>query len=105
MTKPISLAQQIEEAEREIKLRESAFQSYGRAGNCALPSVLILCHPSGMTRLRDVVEGRREQWLQRAEWVCCAAFQDCLGAQFFKLLDRVRPDWEKREINLERLLA
>jgi hypothetical protein len=32
MTKPISLAQQIEEVEREIKLRESAFQSYGRAG-------------------------------------------------------------------------
>ena len=32
MPKPISLAQQIEEVEREIKLRESAFQSYGRAG-------------------------------------------------------------------------
>jgi len=30
MTKPISLAQQIEEVERELKLRESAFQSYGR---------------------------------------------------------------------------
>ena len=32
MTKPISLAQQIEEVEREIKLRESAFRSYGRIG-------------------------------------------------------------------------
>ena len=32
MPKPISLAQQIEEVEREIKLRESAFQSYGRTG-------------------------------------------------------------------------
>jgi hypothetical protein len=32
MSKPISLAQQIEEVEREIKLRESAFQSYGRTG-------------------------------------------------------------------------
>jgi hypothetical protein len=31
MPKPISLAQQIEEVEREIKLRESAFQSYGRS--------------------------------------------------------------------------
>ena len=30
--KPISLVQQIEEVEREIKLRESAFQSYGRTG-------------------------------------------------------------------------
>jgi hypothetical protein len=32
MTKPISLAQQIEEVEREIKLRESAVQGYGRTG-------------------------------------------------------------------------
>ena len=31
MPKPISLAQRIEEVGREIKLRESAFQSYGRA--------------------------------------------------------------------------
>jgi len=31
MLKPISLTQQIEEVEREIKLRESAFQSYGRS--------------------------------------------------------------------------
>jgi hypothetical protein len=29
---PISLAQQIEEVEREIKLRESAVRSYGRTG-------------------------------------------------------------------------
>jgi hypothetical protein len=29
MPKPISLAQQIEEVEREIKLRESAVQGYG----------------------------------------------------------------------------
>ena len=33
MTKPISLAQQIEEVEREIKLRESAYRSYGRTGS------------------------------------------------------------------------
>ena len=32
MPKPISLAQQIEEVEREIKLRESVFQCYGRSG-------------------------------------------------------------------------
>jgi hypothetical protein len=32
MPKPISLAQQIEEVEREIKLRENALQSYGRTG-------------------------------------------------------------------------
>jgi hypothetical protein len=33
MSEPISLAQQIEEVERKIKLRESAFRSYGRTGN------------------------------------------------------------------------
>jgi hypothetical protein len=33
MSKPISLAQQIEEVEREIKLRESAYRSYGRTGS------------------------------------------------------------------------
>ena len=32
MSKPISLFQQIEEVEREIKLRESAVRSYGRTG-------------------------------------------------------------------------
>ena len=32
MSKPISLAQQIEEVEREIKLRKSTFQNYGRTG-------------------------------------------------------------------------
>jgi hypothetical protein len=55
MPKPISLAQQIEEVEREIESRESAFQSYGRSGRMRPPSTrFIVCVTLPSTR-RDLI--------------------------------------------------
>jgi hypothetical protein len=66
MTKPISLAQQIEEVEREIKLRESAFQSYGRAGK--MRSSEVEFH---IARMKAVLTTLR--WLQANEVAIRAA--------------------------------
>jgi hypothetical protein len=59
MTK-ISLAQQIEEVEREIKLRENAYRSYGRTG--AMRSSEAEFH---IARIKAVLATLR--WLQANE--------------------------------------
>jgi hypothetical protein len=66
MSKPISLAQQIEEVEREIKLRESAYRSYGRAGT--MRSSEAEFHT---TRMKAVLTTLR--WLQANEATIRAA--------------------------------
>jgi hypothetical protein len=60
MPKPISLAQQIEEVEREVKLRESAIQNYGRTGKMR-PSEAEF----HLTRMKAVLATLR--WLQANE--------------------------------------
>ena len=66
MPKPISLVQQIEEVEREIKLRESAFQSYGRSGR--MRSSEVEFH---IARMKAVLTTLR--WLQANEATIRAA--------------------------------
>jgi hypothetical protein len=66
MPKPISLAQQIEEVEREIKLRESVFQSYGRSGK--MRSSEVEFH---IARMKAVLTTLR--WLQANEATIRAA--------------------------------